>query len=88
MLICDQARDWRQEDTSSLRLLSKDKRCNLCPKEKFLIICRPNIYHHLTNVTNLYLLAATEAKRYYVTTKHLNLNFLQQCNLKVYSRWL
>ena len=45
-------------------------------------------YHHLTNVTNLYLLAATETKRCYVTIKHLNLNFPQQCNLKVYSRWL
>ena len=37
---------------------------------------------------NLYLLVATETKRYYVTTKHLNLNFPQQRNLKVYSRWL
>ena len=46
------------------------------------------IYHHLTNVTNLCLLAATETKRCYVTIKHLNLNFPQQCNLKVYSRWL
>ena len=42
----------------------------------------------LTNVTNLYLLAVTETKRCYVTIKHLNLNFPQQCNLKVYSRWL
>ena len=41
-----------------------------------------------TLVTNLHLLAATETKRYYVTTKHFNLNFPQQCNLKVYSRWL
>ena len=46
------------------------------------------IYHHLTNVTNWYLLATTETKRCYVTTKHVNLNFSQQCNLKVYSRWL
>ena len=30
-----------------------------------------------------YLLAATETKRCYVTIKHLNLNFPQQCNLKV-----
>ena len=36
----------------------------------------------------MYLLAATETKRCYVTIKHLNLNFPQQCNLKVYSRWL
>ena len=41
----------------------------------------------LTNVTRLYLLAATETKRCYVTTKHLNVNFLQRCNLKVYSPW-
>ena len=46
------------------------------------------IYHHLTNVTNLCLLAATETKRCYVTIKHWNLNFLQRCNLKVYSRCL
>ena len=49
---------------------------------------RYKFYHHLTNVTNLYLLAATETKHCYVTIKHLNLNFPQQCNLKVYSRWL
>ena len=30
-------------------------------------------FHHLTNVTNLYLLAATETKRCYATTKHLNI---------------
>ena len=39
----------------------------------------------LTNVTRFYLLVATETKRCYVTTKHLNLNFPQRCNLKVYS---
>ena len=36
----------------------------------------------------MYLLAATETKRCYVTIKHFNLNFPEQCNLKVYSRWL
>ena len=35
-------------------------------------------------LTNLYLLGATETKRCYVTSKHLNLNFPQQRNLKKY----
>ena len=73
--------------SSSSSYDSSSKRCNLSLKEEFLIICLP-IYYHLTNVTNVYLLAATEIKRCCVTTKHLNLNFPQQCNLKVYSQWL
>ena len=73
--------------SSSSSYDSSSKRCNLSLKEEFLIICLP-IYYHLTNVTNVYLLAATEIKRCCVTTKHLNLNFPEQCNLKVYSQWL
>ena len=49
--------------------------------------CVATLCFFLTNVTRLYLLAATETKRCYVTTKHLNLNFPQRCNLKVYSPW-
>ena len=39
---------------------SSSKRCNLCLREKVLIIYRPDRFHRLTNVTNLYRLAATE----------------------------
>ena len=67
----DYSISWRIISSSS-SYNSSSKRCNLCLKEKFLIISRPNL--------------SKETKRCYVTIKHLY--FPQQCNLKVYSRWL
>ena len=54
---------------SSSSYNSSSKRCNIFFKEKFLITCICHmICHHLTNVTNLYLLTAKETKRCHVTT--------------------
>ena len=83
----DYSISWRIISSSS-SYNSPSKRCNLCLKEKFLIICRPNLSSLNKRNELMYLLAATETKRCYVTTKHLNLNFSQQCNLKVFCRWL
>ena len=83
----DYSISWRIISSSS-SYNSSSKRCNLCLKEKFLIICRPNLSSLNKRNELMYLLAATETKRCYVTIKNLNLNFPQKCNLKVYSRWL
>ena len=80
----------------SLRILSSrspynsaNKRCNLCLREKLLIIRRPQNYHHPINVKKWCPHAATETKRYCVTIElSIEINrHAHYANFKVYKRW-
>ena len=71
----DYSISWRIISSSS-SYNSSSKRCNLCLKEKFLIICRPDL-SSLNKRNELVSSCRHRSKALlrYVTTKHLNLNF-------------
>ena len=65
---------------------SSSKGCNLCLKEKFLIICRPDLSTLNKSIMNSCLPAATETKPSYATTKLLNFA-LHKLDYIVDKRW-
>ena len=72
--------------SSHLPYNSSSKGCNLCLKEKFLIICRPDLSTLNKSIMNSCLPAATETKLPYATTKLLNFA-LHKLDYIVDKRW-